>query len=328
MIVKISLFFWMASIVGTIFLHPKLELPLMHYHLLMILHSVLLGVVLLPLLQKVSRETPFQKISWTLIISGLSILLIGFLTAPRTAMVKDGGIFITAGVILSLAHHLKNPFSVLFWPSIALIETCLLGYKLGKSLDRIAVDPIPFSTLSTHATTGLFLALPAMIFISRIKESPDNSSKIYSSAFFASGVLTSFYLYSLPAPTKGCIFLIFLLSAWGIFFLATKNNKFITILILLSIVSTIYLNTDIHFEGSTIGFLFFGWSLFLAILVLKPVSTPQLVWITVGSFVLLEGLLYQNYLITIIDGLILTGLILREFIKITAEKEECRIFKK
>jgi len=325
MIPKISLFFWVSSILGIILLQPKIELPLMHYQLLMILHSILLGAVLIPLLQQFSRHVFFQKISWTLIISGLFIILIGFLVVPRTAMIKDGGLFITTGIILSLAPHLIHPLTVLFWPSIALIETCLLGYKLGGSLDRISVDPIPFSILSTHAATGLFLALPPMIFLSRLKGEKENRQKVsayLSSVFFALGVFTSFYLYQLPTPTKLPILLIFVFSTWGTFFLATKQNKILPTLITLITAIIIYLKPDMHFEGRTIGLIFFSFTLLLAILVWETESTLYLILAALGSLAILGGLFFQNHIMTLCGGLVQIGLVLKHFTNMRVWKDK------
>lgn len=314
MIGKISILFWITSIMGIITLQPKLELPLMHYQLLMLLHSLLLGVVLVPLLKDLSPAGSFEKISWTFINAGIVVLLLGFLIAPRTALIKNGGFFITTGVILSVLNHLRSPSSLIFWPSIALIETCLLGDQLGNSLNRISVDPIPFSALSAHAVTGLFLALTPMIFLSRQRKEGINSKKSstnISAVFFASGVLVSLYIYQLPTPSKNPILLIFILSTWGITLLNKKTNKILPTVFSLTIFLFICFSHYIHFEGSIIGLMFFGWSLLLTILVWRPSTNFQMFWGVTGSIVILAGLLIQNYLLTLCGGIIQLVFILK-----------------
>lgn len=314
MVGKISLTFWVTSILGIIILRPKLELPLMHYQILMLLHALLLGVVLIPLLKHFSPHGPFEKIAWTFIISGILILLLGFLIAPRTTLIKDGGLFITTGVILTIFSYTKSPLSVIFWPSIALIETCFLGYKLGNSLNRVSVDPIPFSALSAHATTGLFLALTPMIFLSRQEKEENNSKKrnyYISTFFFASGVLVSLYLYQLPTPNKTPILFILILSIWGISLLDKKTHKTLPTLFSLAMFLIIYFSSYIHFEGNTIGLMFFGWSLFLTLLVWKPTTNLQMFLGVTGSIGILTGLFFQNYQVTLCGGLIQIGLILK-----------------
>jgi len=325
MISKISLFLWISSILGIMLLQPKIELPLMHYHLLMLLHLILLGVVLFPLLQQLSRHDHFEKISWTLILTGFFTILLGFLIAPRTAMIKDGGFFLTAGITLLLGPQLKHPGSLFFWPSIALIETCLLGYKLGGVLDRKSVDPIPFSIISAHAVGGLFLALLPMIFLSHLsgKEiNPQKTSIHLTSLFFGLGIIASFYLYQLPVPDKLLIFSILLSSICGIYFIAIKPIRIFLILTTLTTTVIIHMTTDMHFEGSTIGFVFFSLALILASLVWKPLSTLHLILVAVASLTIVAGLFFQNHIMILSSGLIQIGLIIKFFTKIKLVRDE------
>lgn len=313
MIYKFSLFSWLVAAISILLLQPKLELPLMHYPLLMLLHMLLIGVVLIPILNNLSLHGPFEKIAWAFITSGYVILILGFLTAPRTALIKDAGLFITTGITLFLLEYLKRPFSVLFWPSLALIETCLLGYILGNNLNRVSVDPIPFSAISTHAIAGLFLALTPLTFIARLKTQEKESKYTFypRNLFFATGLLTSLYLYLLPVPRKFPIFLIFVLSIWGISFLDKKYNKLIPVLFSLTIFLILYKNSGVFFEGNIIGLILLGWSFILVFLVWKPSTRLQLLASLAGAIIPVAGLFLQNHLLIFLGCVIQVGIILR-----------------
>lgn len=310
MIGMVSLLFWISSIIGTIILKPKLELPLMHYHLLMLLHELLLGVILILVLKYFSPHGPLKKITWTFILSGVLVLLCGFMLAPRTNLIQDGGEFITIGVILVMLGHLRNPFSIFFWPSVALVETCLLGIKLGTNLNRISVDPIPFSAIATHAISGLLLALTPMIFLTHPKKdgiTTSNKNYHMGKLCIATGVLISIYLYHLPTPNKTFLFFIALLSALAIFLV---TQKILPGILSIAILPIAYFSSHIHFDGSIIGLALFGYSLLLSILVWKPESNLYFFLGVTGSITMLSGLLYQNTLLTVSGGLTQIGFIL------------------
>ena len=311
MVEMISLIYWLSSIIGSLMLKPKLELPIMHYPLLMLLHELLLGVVLLLLLKYFSPQGAFKKITWTFILLGILVVLLGFILAPRTDMISDGGGFITIGVILALREYLRDPFSIFFWPSVALIETCLLGIKLGANLNRSSVDPIPFSAIATHATAGLLLALTPMIFLFHLKKDLIlNTNKKYtmSKLCIAAGILISLYLYQLPTPKKSLIFFVAILSAWGIFL---ANKKILGAALSITIFPMFYFSSHIHFNGGIIGLTLLGYSLLLSILAWNPESNLPLYLGVIGAATMLVGLLYQNDLLTISGGLAQIGLILR-----------------
>jgi hypothetical protein len=306
----IALIYWLSSIIGTLILKPKLELPIMHYHLLMLLHELLLGVVLLLLLKYFSPQGPLKKITWTFILLGILVVLLGFILAPRTDMIPDGGGFITIGVILALREYLRDPFSIFFWPSLALIETCLLGIKLGANLNRSSVDPIPFSAIATHATAGLLLALTPMIFLFHIKKDlVFNTNKKYnlSKLCIAAGILVSLYLYQLPTPKENLIFFIAILSASAIFL---ANKKIFPAALSITAFPIFYFSPHIHFNGGIIGLTLLGYSLLLSILVWNPGSNLQLFGGVIGAATMLVGLLYQNDLLTITGGLAQIGFII------------------
>ncbi len=139
---------------------PRLSTPLFEFPLLALLHLLVLGGIL-PLLML--RWIPFSlplRLGLGFTQVGTVVLVVGFLLHPRSGLPMEGGILVSAGILLALLSLPWSHRSLRFW--FILWISSAFGVFLGGVLARPTVDPIPFSAIAVHAILGGGLGLFAL----------------------------------------------------------------------------------------------------------------------------------------------------------------------
>lgn len=280
--------FWMLGIfiLATTKLNPTL--PLMQNSFLAIIHALFIGGTLLPVLTNQIPKGTNKSLGTSLITIGLSVLIFGFMAGTRTALPLDGGIFISMGLLLFLPYLLKKPQGPVFLPSIALIQTCVLGCILGKNLNRSTIDPIPFTLLSIHALSGIFLSLIPLVFF--LKNNKENEKHpIIVSIIFTFGLLLSYLMLRMKYPSTTAIRVIISTSGLGLIFFLIHKKDIILSFVMFLIFIVMLLSPAILNQGSDIVFislgLAFGLVLFSSDYHIKQLSL-------VGFLLMICGLIY------------------------------------
>ena len=136
---------------------PSLSTPLFEFSLLAALHALVVGTLVPLLLDRFRRDSPFFRVSGLFIATGDLVLITGFLLHPRSALPEEGGLMVTAGILMAGVTLFSGSWRFLYWT--ALCGAATLGVLLGGVLARSAVDPIPFSMIAAHGVLGAGLGL-------------------------------------------------------------------------------------------------------------------------------------------------------------------------
>ncbi|MHB8422124.1 MAG: hypothetical protein ACYDAM_05045 [Leptospirales bacterium] len=142
-------------------------------------------------------KTQKGRIAIALISAGGSVLVIGFLTVPRTLVASESGIMLALGFWLLKISFSKQEKEKRYWIQlgfIGLFLTALTGILLGVTLARPTVDPIPFQGIELHLFAGLAFTLSTLRMI--FPYYPQNTSPGIRPAFLYNlGIVA---LFSLP----------------------------------------------------------------------------------------------------------------------------------
>ncbi len=136
---------------------PPLSTPLFEFPLLASLHAVVLGTLVPLLLARFSDDSPFFRVSILFIAVGDLVLVTGFLLHPRSLIPQEGGLMVTAGLLIGGVTLLPGSWRFLYWSFLCVAAG--LGILLGGVLARPAIDPIPFSMIAVHGLLGAGLGL-------------------------------------------------------------------------------------------------------------------------------------------------------------------------
>ena len=131
---------------------PPLSTPLFEFPLLAALHALVVGTLIPLLLDRFRQDSPFFRVSGLFIATGDLVLITGFLLHPRSALPEEGGMMVTAGILMAGVTLFSGSWRFLYWT--ALCGAATLGILLGGVLARPAVDPIPFSMIAAHGVLG------------------------------------------------------------------------------------------------------------------------------------------------------------------------------
>ena len=142
------------------FSHPRLSTPLFEFSLLGILHLFVLGGVLPLLMIRWFSVSALLRMGLAFTQVGAWVLVAGFFIHPRSALPLEGGILVSAGILLGILSLSWRDRAFRFW--VFLWVSAVFGVFLGGVLARPTVDPIPFSAIAIHAMLGAGLGLFAL----------------------------------------------------------------------------------------------------------------------------------------------------------------------
>ena len=152
---------------------PRLATPLFEFPLLASLHALVLGALLPLLLGTLSRDTPLFRVACLFVCAGEMVLVTGFLSLPRSPLPMEGGLLVSAGLVLGAFLLRPGRWSFLYW--MALGASALLGVLLGGVLFRPTIDPIPFSMLAAHGLLGAGLGLYPLFWLRKDRDARPKS---------------------------------------------------------------------------------------------------------------------------------------------------------
>jgi len=136
---------------------PSLSTPLFEFPLLAVLHSLVVGTLIPLLLVRFGRDSSLFRMSALFVATGDLVLIAGFLLHPRSALPEEGGLMVTAGILMAGVMLVSGSWRFLYW--IFLSAAAVMGILLGGVLARPTVDPIPFSMIAAHGVLGAGLGL-------------------------------------------------------------------------------------------------------------------------------------------------------------------------